>query len=51
MIFLGGGGGMNEQFILIETDVQSVQNTTKEYNTNTEIAYTIDITKWKLQHC
>ena len=37
--------GMNEQFISIETDVQSVQNTTKEYKSNTETTYTIDITK------
>ena len=31
---------MNDQFISIETDVQLVQNTSKQYNTNTETAYT-----------
>ena len=31
---------MNDQFISLETDVQLVQNTTKQYNTNIETAYT-----------
>ena len=30
---------MNDQFISIETNVQLVQNTTKQYNTNTETTY------------
>ena len=32
--------GMNDQFISIETNVQLVQNTTKQYNTNIETTYT-----------
>lgn len=31
---------MNDQFISIEADLQLVQNTTKQYSTNTETAYT-----------
>ena len=38
---------MSDQFISIETDVPLVQNTSKQYNTNTETAYSAPQT---LQH-
>ena len=36
---------MNEQFISIEIDVQSVQNATKQSNTNTKRIDVINVTK------